>query len=530
MSDSAQTTLSDYLRTLRRSRLLILSVTLLCAAAAVGYSALKTPTYVATAQLSVRDPAADVPLIGGGQSGVFQLPLQVASTHAPQVTRIAVLKDVRDELKLKESLGEIRSLVSVEVDPNSFTVNITAESSDPDDAARIANAFAQADARLTTSQIRASYGRRADRLADKIQDLQESDNPVTSGLYESKISTLQGLSATAEPVKVSAEAAAPSAPASPKPVRDTAAATVLGLLLGIGLAYARSVFDRRLRDPSAVEEIFEYPLMARLRSNVFGHTGSHHDAASAGLGPLDPIDGESFRMLRENVRYLSVDHELRTMVVTSAVPEEGKSSVASCLAMANAAAGNRTLLVECDLRRRVLAGRLGVAEAPGLSDYLAGRSAPSDILQVVPVPGAETANGSGPPSLVCITAGSPPPRPADVLSSERFAAFLEKVSRAYDRVIIDCPPLLPVADTLEIIPHADCVLMCVRLDHTTRDQAEAARQALGRLPERAMGLVLTDYHERDGDYYRGYYQYDQGVSGPAASQAQGPEPTGASTR
>jgi capsular exopolysaccharide synthesis family protein len=318
---------------------------------------------------------------------------------------------------------------------------------------------------------------------------------------------------------VSASAQVPGSPTSPKPVKYTVAATVLGLFLGIGIAYGRQTLDRRLREPSDVEELLDYPVLARMRSSVFGHTGSSKDAQTDGMGPLDSIDGEAFRMLRENLRYLAVDRDLKTTVVTSAMPEEGKSSVAACLAMANAAAGKKTLLVECDLRRRVLANRFGIAEAPGLSDYLVRTSRPADVLQLVPAPGAETANGDGPPSLVCIAAGSPLPRPADALSSERFADFVDKVGRAYDRVIIDCPPLLPVADTLEIAPLVDCVLLCVRLGRTRRDHAQAAAAALERLPNRPVGVVLTNYVERDTDYYRAYYHYGDPQQAPVESGA-----------
>jgi capsular exopolysaccharide synthesis family protein len=197
--------------------------------------------------------------------------------------------------------------------------------------------------------------------------------------------------------------------------------------------------------------------------------------------------------------------------------------------MSNAAAGNRTLLVECDLRTRVLADRFGLAEEPGLSDFLAGHSAPSDILQVVPAPGPETSNGSTPPSLVCITAGSAPPRPADLLSSDRFAAFLEQVESAYERVIIDCPPLLPVADTREIVPRVDCVLMCVRLNRTTREQARAAHDALERLPTRPVGLVLTDFTERDKGF-RGYYQYGEDLAKLPAKRGRAAEPSASDAR
>ena len=517
MSDSSQTTLTDYLRVLRRSLGLIAIVTVVCAALGVAYVVLKTPTYEATAHEMTRDPAADLAPLGA-QAGTAQTPLQLASAHAPDVTRSEVVEQVQKQLGLNESVDATRSLVSVAVDPNSFTVNITGKDSDAGDAAAIANAFADIDSRLSTDQARKGYADAASRLDKKSKALATSGNPTAALVAANRVSIMQSLAATARPIVVSAAAQTPSSPTSPKPTRDIGAAIALGLLLGIAIAYGRSVLDRRLRDSSSVEDVFGYPVLARLRNDVLGHTGSSNDAEVEGLGPLDPIDGESFRMLRENLRYLSIDRDLRTIVVTSAIPEEGKSSVAACLAMANASSGKRTLLVECDLRRRVLADRFGIEEAPGLSDYLAGRNDPADVLQSVPVPGAtvehgidvawgEKDNGAAPQSLICITAGSAPPRPADVLSSERFASFLKQVSKVYERVIIDCPPLLPVADTREIVPHADCLLMCVRLNWTTGDQARAAKEALDHLPDRPVGLVITDFSERDTGYYRGYYHY-----------------------
>ncbi len=515
MNDSSQTTVADYLRVLRRSRWLIAAVTLLCAGAGVAYVVLKTPNYEATAQETINDPAQDLAKLGS-QAGTAQLPLQLAAAHAPDVTRLAVLQRVKKDLGLNDTLDDVRSLITADVDPNAFTVKITANASSADDAAEIANAFANADARVSTAEARTRYAAQAHSLTRKLRSLTASGDPTAAVIVANRVSNLQGLATTAQPVVVSAQAQPPTSPTSPKPGRDIAAATVFGFLLGMAIAYGRSVLDRRLRDSSSVEEIFDFPVLARLRRNVFGHTGSSSDAESKGLGPLDPIDGETFRVLRENLRYLEIDRDLRTIVVTSAVPEEGKSTVAACLAMANASAGKRTLLVECDLRKSVLADRFKINEAPGLSDYLGGRKSPAEILQSVPVPGATHEHGidvpwgngensAAPQSLVCITAGSAPPRPADVLSSERFARFLKQVAKVYDRVIIDCPPLLPVADTREIAPHADCVVLCVRLNRTTRDQARAAKEALERLPSRPVGLVLTDFTEPDKDYYAGYY-------------------------
>ena len=436
------------------------------------------------------------------------------------MTRPTVVAAVREELGLEDAtLDDVRALISVEVDPNSSTVNIVATASSAAEAALIANTFARADARLSTAQGRRTYATAAKQFKDNLKNLDSKTDPAARTLYLTRLSNLQALAAVAEPIVVSAEAQVPSSPTSPKPVRNTLAAGIIGLLLGIGIAFVRSTFDRRLKSPLVAQQVFEQPIVARLRGTVFGHTGSLKDAETKKLGPLEPMDHEAFIMLRENVRYLAVDRDLKTILITSAVPEEGKSTVAACLAMASATAA-RTLLVECDLRKPILAERFGISATPGLSDYLVGRSTPREILQQVQAQEAGTGNGSGPASLVCITAGSPPPRPDYVLNSKRFADFLSTVSEAYERVIIDAPPLLPVADTLEILPHVDCVLMCVRMNKTTEEQVRAAHETLDRLSPDTIGLVITDCDDSDYGAYRDYYRQYRPHTAASAGEPQ----------
>jgi capsular exopolysaccharide synthesis family protein len=515
-------TLADYLRTLRRYWVMIVLVAAVCAGAAYAISTLQTKSYKATATLAVHDPAQDLPSIGGvGQTN--RTPLQVAAEHAPKVTRNAVLEQVKRELNSPLGLNGLKDLVDIEVDPNSFVVSITAEDPDPEGAAAIANAFADADEKLTTTQVRQGFKEQAQELTKEYIQRGQVKDPTSRAIYVNRLSNLQGLSVTATPVQVNEQAQKPDSPVSPKPIRNAIAGGVIGLLLGIALAYIRQFLDRRLRDSDDVEEaVGHQPIMGRVRTEALGHTGSGADA-SASLGPLDPLDEEAFRKLRENVRYLAVGDDLRTLAVTSAVAEEGKSTVAACLAVANAAANKRTLLVECDLRRPVFSERFGIAEKPGLTDFLVGAAQPQEILQQISVPSTGVDNGPGITPLVCITAGSPVPRPADMLSAPLFHDFIAQVSDAYDCVIVDCPPLLPVADALEVVPLVSAVILCVRLNRTTRDQARSAAEALGQLPPRPLGVVLTD-DESPEESYAGYYDYRRyrDVDGPAVASEPGP--------
>ena len=204
------------------------------------------------------------------------------------------------------------------------------------------------------------------------------------------------------------------------------------------------------------------------------------------------------------------------MVVTSPLPGEGKSTVAMSLAWAAAIAGKMTLLVECDLRRSVLAERLGIRPTPGLTDAMRGTAEPRDVLQPVDIgvagaPAGGTAAGSS--RFVCITAGTPVPDPAEILASARFAEFLGEVRGAYDLVILDTSPLLSVVDTRELLQLVDGAVVCARSYQTTRDQARATREALDSASIRFAHLVVTGLKLRDDDYSGYYRRYVQGFPG-----------------
>jgi len=302
----------------------------------------------------------------------------------------------------------------------------------------------------------------------------------------------------------------PETPASPKPLRSTIFGGLIGLMLGIGLAFVRDSLDRRLRDSNEIQEALDLPVVGMVRIEALGNAAY----VPNGRGPMTDQDIESFRILRTNLEFLDVDEPITSVLVTSPLPEEGKSTVAASLAAANAAAGKRTLLVECDLRRPSLPERLSINRGPGLSDYLAGQASAGEILQVVTLSQTElSANGGAGAQvevtagkLVVIAAGSQSIRPAELLGSQRFRDFLEAVCAAYDAVVIDTPPLLSVSDTLEIVPHVDSILVCIRADQTTRDQARAVKAALAHLPERTTGIVVTGLKPgREHDY--GYYSY-----------------------
>ena len=183
---------------------------------------------------------------------------------------------------------------------------------------------------------------------------------------------------------------------------------------------------------------------------------------------------------------------MKVIAVTSAAPQEGKSTVAANLATVEASIGRRTALLECDLRRPSLARRLGISPTPGVTDYLHGHASVDQIIQDVALPSVvaldqPTWNGHSPAqptvrTLSCVMAGSLSPNPAEVMSSPAFEELLDTLRARYDRIVVDTAPLLPVVDTRELLTMVDAVLLCVESSRTSRDEVRALKSALERVP------------------------------------------------
>jgi capsular exopolysaccharide synthesis family protein len=502
--------LRDYLRVLRSHRLLILSVMVAFAAAAFLVSSLQKKEYTAQASLSFQDIGSD-PLLNQ-QSIPSISPDQLAAINADLINRPSVANQVKAKLQTNLSATDLQDSVSTEVSTRTNFVVIQAIRDDPDFAARLANGYAAVVLKQDTQKLRSRINGTVNSLKDQLKSTKggstaANEDLLGQQLLQQQIAHLETIRDLAQPVQVAKPAVVPSSPSSPRIARNTILGAILGLAFGLLAAFVRDSLDRRLRNTDEVQAELRLPVIGRIPDDALGHAGFAN-------GTVDNADVhlEAFRMLRTNLEFLRADSPLKTVMVTSGLPEEGKSTVAMALAGAAAVAGKRTLLVECDLRRPCFADRLEIKHQPGLTDYLAGQAEPADVLQVVKLSPPVRLNGNGKETgketeeyanLVCITAGSTAPLPAEMLGSDRFASFLSNVSKAYDIVVLDTSPILSVVDALELAPQVDGLLVCVRLSKTTREQARAARDALAHLPGRPTGVVVTGVHAGD-DLYYGY--------------------------
>jgi capsular exopolysaccharide synthesis family protein len=295
------------------------------------------------------------------------------------------------------------------------------------------------------------------------------------------------------------QASAPSSPSSPKTMRDVGLSFLIGLLLGTGLAFLFDRLDRRLRDPQEVKDTFQRPILGVIpASRTLPTTGPGRS------GPLPVGEEESFRMLRANLRYFNVDHPIRSVLITSAAPGEGKSTVAWNLAAAAASTGSPVLLVEADLRHPSLAAsENNLRPRPGLSDVLAGQANVENAVQATPIP-ARAPDGKARETMDVLVAGALPPNPDDLLESERMQAILESASSRYELVILDTPPTSVVSDAVPLIREVDGVIVVTRIGTTTREAAVELRSQLEDLGAPILGVVVNAVRARVAGYGYGY--------------------------
>jgi succinoglycan biosynthesis transport protein ExoP len=517
-------TLRDYLAVLRQQAWLILLITFVATAGAYFVSTMQEARYEATAGISFQDEARQLSILGSGSLQGSIPPGQTPQARAETIERPEVVKVVKRKLGSDLSVAQLQAAISSSLDKSTLLVRVTGTWGNGEFAAELANEFSRAVTDVTNDQRRKELEAAAARVEDRL----DAVGSGLAGITErqnliSQLNRLEFLADNVSAATVVEVADAPGAPVSPQPRRNAALALLLGLVIGVVVAFVRDSLDRRLHGIAEVQDHVPFPLLGQVRDESMGRTVRFN--SGTGYNHLFEEDLESFRIIRQNLQFLAVDSPTKVVLITSPLPEEGKSTAAASLACASAAAGKSTLLVECDLRRPALAARLKLSPTPGLTDYLAGQVSPREILQTVdidPLLAPRSENGAGPPPrsehlrpLVCITAGSPSPQPAELLQSERFKTFISQVGRAYDAVVIDTSPLLPVVDTLEIIPHVDAVLMCVRSSQTTREQVLAATAALEILPERPTGLIVTGLKRSDGSDY-GYEAYGYGYQYAAA--------------
>jgi succinoglycan biosynthesis transport protein ExoP len=449
---------------------------------------------------------------------------RLSTTYAAVATTRPILETVIGQLGLGVTSDELLKRVRANAPLDSTLLTIVAQDADPTRAAAIANALAEG----LIAASPAIQGRQTEFQASIDADLkatQDQNNaiqaqvetlsvlPERTAKQEADLATLEGrlvsLRATyatllsfsssnaSNLLTVVEPAVAPLEPVSPRPLLNTLVAAVLGLLLAAGVVAVAEHLDDRIRDSDVVREVVGLTTLgaiARMKGNK-GRSEIYQLAAL--LYPRSSV-AEAYRTLRTNIEFASVDAPIRTMIVTSSVPREGKTITAANLAVVFAQAGRRVLLVDADLRKPGVHLIFDLPNAHGLTTLLRSDEVSMDAIAQV----TEQAN------LRILTTGPLPPNPAELLGSERMRMVVDRLKAGGDLLIFDSPPLEAVTDSAILSSFLDGTLLVIDAGHSRRGTVRQAREALAKAGANVLGAVLnriparahSDANDHGGDY------------------------------
>ena len=462
--------LRDYVRTLGKRWRIVVLMALLGIAGAVAATLLTTPTYQAKTQLFVSTTTGSSVSDAVAGSSFAQ---QRVKSYAEIIDSPRVLNTVVNDLNLDVSATELASRVKATVPLGTTLINVSVEDTNAEQAAKIADA------------VSAQFARYVGQI----------ETPTADGTSLVKVSVVR-------PAEV------PGTPISPRTKLNLALGLIVGLALGIGLALLRESIDTTMKSEDDLEDV------ARTTGQPLPILGSIAKDPAAAKRPLivhsDPQSprAEAFRQVRTNLQFVDIDNPPRSIVITSSLPEEGKSTTAANLAITLAQAGLRVALVEADLRRPRLATYMGLEGAAGLTDVLVGRAKLQQML--VPWGGL---------SLSVLPSGRSAPNPSELLGSHAMLSVIRELEQTFDIVLLDAPPLLPVTDAAVMSALAGGAILIVRLGSTTHDQVESGVESLKSVDARLLGVVMTMGKAKSA---RSTYGYDYskpegGSSSPASS-------------
>lgn len=420
-----------------------------------AFSILTKPTYTAETQLfvAIQNSGSVQELQQGNTFSQARVQSYVRTVESPVVLQPAI-----DSLGLDVSAEELAQRVTASTELNTVLISISVVDSSPVQAAAIAQAVASS-------------------LVEAVEKL---ESPKTGGNSPVSLSIIK-------------PAMAPTIPSAPNTRMNLGVGLFLGVVFGVGLAVFRTTLDSRIRGEADLRKVTDVPLL--------GGISFDQDATRKPLltqaSPQSPR-AESFRQLRTNLQFANISGSANSVLITSSLPGEGKSTTATNLAIALAQAGKSVCLIDADLRRPMVNEYLGLDRAAGLTTALVGQAEVEDLLQPW---------GDG--SLYVLTSGQIPPNPSELLGSDAMKRLLKKLEEAFDTVILDAPPLLPVTDAAVLSQHVGGVVLVVGSHKLRQQDLEKAVNSLDLVGSNLLGVVLNRLPVKGPDAYSySYYSND----------------------
>lgn len=475
--------LASDLRILRRRWRLMLGVLIASVLVFAAVHEHKAKSYSATASVTFQNDTLSEAALNIAAAGSSE-PQREADTEVLIAHSAEVAQAVNGELGLHGSSTELLNAVKVEAAPTADVLNIIATSSQPRDAATLANAFARQYIAFRAKAQLAGIASAETKIQEQMAAL-----PATSTERTTLEQTLVRLGSLRAVAGSGANIIGRATPPDSASGSGLAVMMVIGLLVGLALAlslvFLLESLDRRVKTIEEFELGYGLPALVGI---------PQLRARTASEEVLEP-----YRILRSALDFTAVTHQLDALMVTSAVSGEGKSTVAVHLAQVIALGGRRTVLVELDLRRPSTIAQFELGAKRGVTTALTG-AAELDELLVQPLVDV--------PNLRLLPSGALPHNPSELLGSERISELLSELIAAGNMVIIDVAPLNPVADAQVLLnnPLIPASILVARLDRTTREEMRLARSILDHHMAQPVGMVVTGVRD-GGRYGYGYGSY-----------------------
>jgi polysaccharide biosynthesis transport protein len=479
--------LRDYGRVVGRRWKLIVACVGIAIALAVVWTMTQSPVYTATEEILVKAPLAGSTIPGAAQPLNMENEQQIAeSLPVAEIAAPTLQMDPRTAAQH----------VDVTVTKDADVLQIHFEDTNPEVAKNGAKAFADSYLQYSETKAQTIVDAQLQGLRTQLAAQPPNGDAATKAAIETSIEQIKATPIEAGDTLV--EATVPTSPTSPNLVLNVALAALLGLVVGLIAAFVRERMDDRLRGRTDLEAAIGAPVMT-----MIPEIPSWRDKERAHLvtlqAPRSPA-AEAYRTLRTSILVSAADQSYKTLMVVSAIAGEGKTTTAANLAVVLAQADKRVVLISADMRRPRLNDFFGLPSSErGLSEVLEGgrkaweamRSGRVDNLWVMP-------------------SGHVSDQPTELLQSEAMRELLANQREVVDFIIIDCPPVLAVADALVVAPLADAILYVANEQSTPRGAVFAARAQLDQVGARLLGAVLNNVESKSTGYaYYGQYVYDQ---------------------
>lgn len=536
--------LRDYLNVARRRKWIILQAVVLVPIAAALYSASHSPVYGATASVLLSRTNLANSLTGIQDPSQFTQDTTLVQTQAqlarvPEIARRSIVALGDRSMTLQEFLGES----SVSTSPNTDIIGFHFVSGDPLLAARAATEYAQQYTQYRRGLDTASLEGARREVSNRIDQLVSQGDSRTA-LYttlverEQQLRTMEALQTSNANVVQTAERARKI---GPRPGHAALLGLFLGIMLGAALAFLRETLDTRVRNAQEIGARLVLPLLARIPEPP---KRLRSEDRLAMLDEPTGIHAEPFRVMRTNLEFATLGRDVKSIMITSAVEQEGKSTTIANLAIALARGGQNVILVDLDLRRPYLEKFFDLHDRPGITQVVLGRASLDEALVRVPIMqakpsaqlrprydmsgganGEEEGNGNGNGigngngngvhgRLLVLGSGPIPPDPGEFVASNGLAVVLAELRDSADIVLVDAPPVLHVGDAMVLSAKVDAMMLVTRMEKVRRPMLAEVHRVVDATPTPKLGFVITGAEAEDGygygyGYGHGYGHYGQ---------------------